>query len=201
MDKDMIRAGLKAAVLQRRSTRSYTGEQVPEELIEEIVEAGRHAPSATNGQKTHFFVVRNAEKLAELKTVMTGVLAGIPAEKGMPPTLLSLIERANQGEVDVTYGAPTLIVTTNEKGSMNAAADTAVAMENMMLTASACGLANCWINQFLMLRDAPALKAFFAGIGVTPNLAVYGALSVGYATEPLETAPLPRKGNIITYIR
>lgn len=200
MDKDTIKAGLKAAIFQRRSTRAYKADPVPEELLGEIVEAGVYSPSASNGQKTHFFVITNPEKRAELREVMTKVLAAIPAEKGMPEVFLSLIQRANEGEVDVTYGAPALIVTTNEKGSMNAAADTAIALENMMLTASACGLGNVWVNQFLMLRDAPELKEFFAGIGVTQNMLVYGALAVGYA-EALETEPLPRRGDPVTFVR
>ena len=201
MDKDAVKAGLKEAIYQRRSTRAYTDQAVPDELIEEIVEAGRLAPSATNGQRSHFFVITNTEKRAELRVAVTKALAAIPADDSLPPVFLKLIQRAKEGEVDVTYGSSALIVTTNAKGSANGFADTACALENMMLTASANGLGNCWINQFLMLRDAPPIKEFFAGIGVGDDLELCGALALGYAAEPLETAPLPRTGNFVTYIK
>jgi len=200
MDRDDIKTALKEAIYQRRSTRAYTGQPVPEEILEEILDAGRHAPSATNQQRTHLIVITNAEKRAELRDVMTGVAANMPEKEGMSPTLLSLIQRAKQGTIDVTYGAPALIVTTNKKGSVNAAADCACVLENMMLMASANGLGNCWINQFFTFRDEPAVRDFFAGLGVSEEEEIYGALSVGYA-EDLQTAPLPRTGNPVTYIR
>jgi len=200
MDKDTIKAALKEAVYQRRSTRAYTGEQVPEEVVEAILDAGRHAPSANNRQGTHFYVVLNEAKRAELTKVITGVFAGLEVKEGMTPPLVSSIERAKQGEVDPTYGAPVLIVTTNVKGNVNAAADCACAMENMMLTASAYGLGNCWVNQFFSFRDAPPVKEFFAGLGVTDEEEIYGSLAVGY-TENLADTPHPRTGNPVTYIR
>jgi nitroreductase len=200
MDQETIKTALKEAIYQRRSTRAYTTEHVPEEIVEAILDAGRHAPSGNNLQNTHFYVITNAEKRAELKDIVTNVLANMEEKEGMPPVLLSMIKRAKQGEVDVTYGAPVLIVTTNKKGSMNAAADCSCTLQNMMLTASAHGLGNCWINQFFTFRDAPPLKAFFAGIGVSEDEEIFGSLSIGY-TEKLANEPLPRTGNQVTYIR
>ena len=200
MDKDTIKAALKEAILQRRSTRAYTDQPVEDELVEEIIEAGRYSPSANNKQAARFIVITNAEKRAELRAVVTGVLAAMPENEGMPPVFLSLLQRARQGEVDVTYGAPVLIVTANKKGSMNGAADCACALQNMMLTASALGLGNVWINQFYMLRDAPPVADFFKDLGLEEDEEVWGALSVGYS-EKIETTPLPRTGNNVTYIK
>jgi len=200
MDQDTIKAALKEAIYNRRSTRSYTAQPVPEALLEEIVDAGRHAPSASNRQLTHFYVITNAEKLAGLKAVMTNTLANAEEEAGMSPSLISLIQRAKQGEVDVTYGAPALIVTTNMKGSPNAPADCACVMQNMMLTASAIGLANCWINQFFSLGDRPPIREFFEGLGMSKEEDIFGSLAVGYSENP-STAPIPITGNPVTYIR
>ncbi|MCL2112194.1 MAG: nitroreductase [Clostridiales bacterium] len=201
MDRDAVKKGLKEAIYQRRSTRAYLDKPVPEEIIEEILDAGRHAPSASNKQRSHFFVITNPEKLAELREVMTGVLAAMPEQEGMSPVIISLIQRAKAGPVDVTYGAPALIVTTNIMGGPNGLSDTACALQNMMLTASALGMGNCWINQFLSLRDAPPLRKFFEGLGVPDDQEVCGSLALGYAAGPIEPAPLPRTGNPVTYIR
>ena len=46
------------------------------------------------------------------------------------------------------YGAPVYIVTANKMGYGNAMADSACALENMMIAANALDLGSCWINQF-----------------------------------------------------
>ena len=46
--------------LRQRATRELLPDPVPEALIERILEAGTHAPSAMNGQPWHFVVVQDA---------------------------------------------------------------------------------------------------------------------------------------------
>jgi len=200
MEKEVIKTALLEAIKQRRSTRVYLQEPVPEAIINEIIEAGRLSPTAGNSQATHFYVITNAEKRAELRAAVTTVLAGMPESEDLSPVLRYFRKLAIAGGVDVTYGAPVLVVTTNKKGSANASADCACALQNMMLTASANQLANVWINQFFSLRDAQPIIDFFAGIGVTDEEAICGSLAVGYA-EKLETTPLPRTGFPVTYVR
>lgn len=48
-------------ILKRRSIRMYKKEQVPEFMINRILEAGRFAPSAGNGQPWKFVVLREPE--------------------------------------------------------------------------------------------------------------------------------------------
>ena len=200
MEKEVTRDAVLEAIRRRRSSRVFLQDPVPEDILAGIVEAGRYAPSSNNSQLTHFYVITNAEKLAELRAVMTAALAGMEEQGWMSPFILNLIARAKEGEVDVTYGPPALIVTTNKKGMPNAIADCSCALQNMMLAASVYGIGNVWINQFLQFRDAPQVKAFFASIGVSDEEEVCGALSLGYA-EKIATEPLPRTGFPVTYIR
>lgn len=51
-------------ILSRRSIRKYKNTPVSEEVINNILEAGRQSPSATNSQPWHFVVAR-AEKAKE----------------------------------------------------------------------------------------------------------------------------------------
>jgi nitroreductase len=46
-------------VQQRRSIRAFTDEPVPDELVDQVIEAGRWAPSGTNSQPWEFVVVRD----------------------------------------------------------------------------------------------------------------------------------------------
>ena len=52
----------------KRAVRQFTDQQVPEEIILTIVDAGRLAQSSKNDQPWHFIVVRDREKLRQLAT-------------------------------------------------------------------------------------------------------------------------------------
>jgi nitroreductase len=57
------------AILSRRSIRKYTGEDVSEEILKELLRAGMSAPSAHNEQPWHFIVIRDRgilEKVTKL---------------------------------------------------------------------------------------------------------------------------------------
>lgn len=61
---------VKTAIEKRRSIRKYSKETVSEKVINEIVEAGRLAPSGCNAQPWKFYIVNNkpvVEKLREKK--------------------------------------------------------------------------------------------------------------------------------------
>lgn len=50
----------------RFSTRKFTKQQVEKEKLDQIVEAGRIAPTAANNQPQRIYIIRDAEKLAAL---------------------------------------------------------------------------------------------------------------------------------------
>ena len=200
MDMETNKTIVLEAIRRRRSTRAFLKDPVPEEIINEIIDAGRHAPSANNTQLTHLYVISTEEKRAELKAVFNAALACMKPKEGMSPSLLKLIGRAKEEEVDFTYGAPVLIVSTHRKDSPNAAADCACVLENMMLAASVSGIACVWINQFFSLRSEQPIIDFFASLGVSEDETIFGSLSLGYA-ESIASEPLPRTGFPVTYIR
>jgi nitroreductase len=66
------------AIRTKRAVRQFTDQPVPDEVIEEILNAGRRSQSSKNDQPWHFIVVRNRETLAQLATCgqYAGHLAG-----------------------------------------------------------------------------------------------------------------------------
>lgn len=54
------------AIKSRRSIRVFTDENVSEELVTQILEAGRWAPSGLNNQAWRFIIVRNPDTKIEL---------------------------------------------------------------------------------------------------------------------------------------
>ena len=49
------------AILNRKSVRQYSEQEIPDEVIKNILEAGRLAPSWVNVQPWHFIVVKNQD--------------------------------------------------------------------------------------------------------------------------------------------
>ena len=49
------------SILSRRSVRKYENKKIPQEVINQILEAGRQAPSAANKQPIRFVVVKDGE--------------------------------------------------------------------------------------------------------------------------------------------
>jgi len=111
------------AINSRRSVRAYTTDPVPQNKIEAVLETARLAPSALNGQPWHFIVVTDPERRRELS-------------KGIFAKFLVV--------------APVVIVGC---GDLKAdpkwhAVDVAIAMQNMVIAATAEGLGTCWIGSF-----------------------------------------------------
>ena len=57
------------AIQQRRSIRKFRDEPVPTEMINELLEAARLAPSASNRQPWRFIVVTDPKERARLRQI------------------------------------------------------------------------------------------------------------------------------------
>ena len=189
------------AILTRRSTRKFSDEIPERDLIEKIIEAGRFAPSGGNSQTTHFLVITDPEILKELARIVQTAFSKMEIREDTYASLKNSINRSKQGNYIFHYNTPVLIVTANKKGYGNAMADSACALENMMIAANALDLGSCWINQLHWLDEDDAVREYLFGLGLGDDETVTGALALGFPAEglPGRTA-LPRTGNPVTWI-
>ena len=190
-------------IKSRRSTRKYKTDAVPEEKLNQIVEAGRYAPSGGNCQSTHFIVVKNKEVLAELANLVQQEFAKMEITTGLYKSIVNSINASKNGNYVFHYNAPVLIITANQKDYGNNIADCACALENMMLMANALDLGSCWINQLKWLNENPVILDYMKKLELDESERIYGALAVGYpdtANGLPEREPLKRTGNKVTVI-
>ena len=116
------------ALRTRRSIRNYKPEQITDEELETVLEAGTWAPTAMGFQDPWIVAVQN-------------------------PALLERISRMNREvwgkDVDPFYGAPTyvLVFASDPEKWKNSVPDGTLVLGNMMLAAHAIGLGSCWINR------------------------------------------------------
>ncbi len=65
-------------ILSRRSIRRYENKEIPQDILDKIVEAGRQSPSAGNRQPYRFVIVTDSEIKKELKGMLSRFLENAP---------------------------------------------------------------------------------------------------------------------------
>ena len=116
-------------------------------------------------------------------------------------SLRSAVDAAKRGGYVFHYGAPVLIVTANRKGYGNALADSACALENMMIAANALDLGACWINQLHWLTEEPSVRAYMTSLGLGGEEFITGGLILGYGPDGLPVrTPRENRGNPVTWV-
>lgn len=188
-------------IKSRRSTRRFQDRAVEREKIEQVLEAGRYAPSGGNSQSTHFLVISNPDVLNRLINLVREAFAAMEETPGMYGSIAASIRASKAGNYVFHYHAPVLILTANQKNYGNNIADCACALENMMLQANALDLGSVWINQLKWLNEDSTILAYLQSLGLNPEERVYGGLALGYALDGLPNrTPADRHGNPVTWI-
>ncbi len=157
------------AMEERRSVRSFeAGRDVPGELVEEVLRCGCLAPSAGNVQPWRFVVVGEAEVKKALAAAALG--QGFVAEA---PVVIVVC--ADLAAHSLSYGKRGI--------ELYSVQDTAAAVQNMLLAATALGLGSCWVGAF---REDDVVRILRLAKDIRPLALVL----MGYAAG--ETRP-PRK--------
>ncbi len=178
-------------IKQRRSVRSYKDEQIKEEELQAVLEAGLYAPNAGD-QAWHFTVVQKKELLARLN------LAAKEAAGNME--MKHLRELGNSEQFDCLYGAPTLVIVSGNEKAVPMDADCAAATENLLLAAESIGLGSCWIFFVLLAFHSSQGDHLRKELKIPEGYKPYSSAVLGYKNVAVNDAP-ERKHNLITYIR
>lgn len=152
------------AVQKRRSVRAYQSKLIPKDKLEKILEAARLAPSAANIQPWHFIVVTDAFKRENL--------AKAPFAKFLREAPVVIVGCGNQ------KASPRWFMV-----------DVAIAMQNMVLTATSEGLGTCWVGNFEEKHVKELLK-------IPREFRVIALLALGYPRGKIDF-----QGKILHLIR
>jgi nitroreductase len=124
---------LLSIIKRRRSVRNYVKKDLPDFLIEKILESTKYAPSAGNYQPWEFIVVRNEETKKDLVSAAYN-------QNWMLSAPILIIACINVRLAGAVYG---------ERGArLYGIQAVACAIENMLLTAESLGLGTCWVGLF-----------------------------------------------------
>lgn len=159
----------------RCSAKSYVNRQVPDELLDQVLEAGLYAPSGKNNQQVVAVAVRDKATRDQLSKMNAAVLGS---------------------DADPFYGAPCVIVVLSDPERTTWVEDGSLVMGNMMLAAEALGLGACWVHRAKEMFDSQEGKALLKKWGLPETMRGIGNCILGYA----ENTPVPkprREGRIV----
>ena len=195
------------AIKGRRSVRSFEEKRVDREIIEEILQAGRYAPSAENRQPWRFIVITNKEMMDDLsrlikneikKLIKHRFIKGFSIKELKEEDTLKFLYAVAYSEKDVIfYNAPVLIFIVTENRLFNDES-CACCAENMMIAAHALGLGSCWIGFASILGLNKEIKR---KIGIPKGHHISAALVFGYPkTKKQRIAPRKSGLDILKWI-
>jgi len=186
------------AIRQRRSIRSFRPDPVPEEYILEMLEAARLAPSGGNSQPWRFLVVTDTEEKKKLRQVAVDqefvetapvvfiCAADMKAYSRRAMTRrfqefvdFGILETLSGDFADPEYRKQyeSRVANIDQATLVQmAVANTYIAIEHLVLTATALGLGSCWVGAV----DQGEVRNFF---NLPENVIIVALVPVGYPTK------------------
>ena len=160
---------------ERRSCRSYLPDPIPEDVLDQILEAGSFAATGMGKQSPIMIAVTDKAVRDELSAMNAAVMGR---------------------DGDPFYGAPVVIVVLADKKVPTYLYDGSMVMGNLLNAAHALGIGSCWIHrakeEFASERGQEILKK----LGIEGDYEGIGHCILGYPAKPAAD-PAPRKGNYI----
>lgn len=174
MDNEVLKA-----IRERRSIRRFKPEQVTDEELKTVLEAGTWAATGHGTQAPWIVAVQNPDINSQLRKMNAEVMGTTS---------------------DPYYNAPTLVLVFAPIDNENGVKDGSLVLGNMMLAAHSIGLASCWINREDAMFATADGKELMKGFQLPEGLMGVGALALGYAASQPPTVK-PRKENYYRIIR
>lgn len=153
-------------VKRRYSCKKFDGRKVEKEKLNQILEAGRLAPTAKNLQEQKIYVVESDEVLAKIDEAT-------PCRYGASTVLVVAFDKNN------------VFVYPGEKRN-SGVEDATIVATHMMLAATNVGVDSCWLNYFDPDKLAKSL-------GLPGNEEILMVMDLGYAAT--DTKPLDNHNN------
>jgi len=144
-------------IRKRYSVRDYEGRPVEEEKLQQVLEAGRLAPTAANRQPFQILVLTTAGRGAELRRIYHR------SWFVQAPLLLCICAIRAEGWTRVD-------------GKVYTDVDAAIAMDHMILAATDLGLGTCWVAAF----DPGAAREV---LGLPPGVEPVAFTPLGYPAD------------------
>jgi nitroreductase len=194
-------------IKERRSVRRFTKDSVDKEVIHEIIQAGRYAPSAENSQPWKFIVITNTKEIQQLSRRIKVELQNLIKRRWIArfsikelkdeDTLRFLYAVSSTEEDTIFFHAPVLLFIIT-KNRLMYDESCACCAQNMMLAAHSLGIGSCWIGFASVLGLS---QDMLKNIGVPEGYHISAALVFGHPQGKPKRASIRKiESDVINWI-
>lgn len=164
---------------ERRSIRKYKAEQITDQELDAVLEAGTYAPSGKNSQPCIIVAVQNKDDLATLRKLNAKVWGR---------------------DVDPYYASPTILIVLADSSVPTYQQDGCAVTTYLLAAAHAAGLGSCWINRERQMFEMEEGKALLKKWGIPEGYVGISGCSLGYIDGENPQAA-PRKAKAIVRVK
>ena len=183
------------AIQHRRSVRDYASKTIERKVIQTLLDAAVHAPTAMHEEPWSFAVIQDKEVLDRLSE-SAKKLARNEAQGSDTDRSKHTLHVVDKPDFHVFYNAGTLIVIYSKLQGPFVVADCWLATENLLLAAYSQGLGTCVIGFAVSALNTPEWKT---ELKIPAEMTAIAPMIVGVPAG--ETPPVPRKPpEILTWI-
>lgn len=165
-------------LMNRRSVRKFKSEQITDDELLTVLDAGTYAPTGRNRQTPWIIAVQNREDREAVSKLNAKVMGA---------------------DIDPYYGAPTIILVVAPDDGFGELNGSAV-LTNMVNAAYAAGLGSCWIHRPKQMFELEEGKALLAKWGIPEDAMGVASIALGYADMEAPAAS-ERKENYYRIIK
>lgn len=195
----------------RTSVRNFLNEEVPLDVLNELVRRGGLAPSVNNYQPWRFLVIRNRELMTKMAMAVADEIHSLPGNDSIAATNVK-----SQVEWFATFfeEAPAVIALTmenyesvlekgvtlshekiNEQRNHPDIQSAGAAIQNILLSAVDLGYGACWMSAPMMARES--LEKL---LPMEDNYRLVAFVALGKAARELKPKPKKPLEEIVTYV-
>ena len=164
------------AMKTRRSIRKYKPEQITDEQLDAILEAGTYAPTGMGAQSPIIVAVQDKETRDYLSKLNAGIMGT---------------------DIDPFYGAPTVLVVLADRSRPTHVDDGNLVIGNLLNAAHAIGVDSCYIYRARETFDSAEGKELLKKWGVQGDYEGIGNVILGYGLPEGVKEAAPRKDGYI----
>jgi nitroreductase len=180
-------------IRSRRSVRAYLPEQIKDEQLKAILEAGIYAPSGQNTQPWFFTVLQNPGLIDKVNDWIIDEAKYVANPKAR--------EIAATPNAAIFRKAPTVVVVSGDKADPLVRESCSCAAQNMMLAAEEVGLGSCWICYVGYLANRELFETSYrAELRIPVGYVPFFGLTLGYKSGQGD-APHPRRKGVFAVLR
>ncbi len=176
-------------IYECRAIRKFKTTEVSKEILNEILNAGRMAPSAMNKQPWKFYVLSSPTTIARFSKAIISESKFTMLKAGVKEAIHHILHPGSfhlkdgiefmKQEDPIFHGAPLVFFISSPRSSEWAQLDVGMCAQNMMLAAKSLGVDSCPVGLAKFIEQTKEYEA----MGIPSSEKIDLALLFGYADE------------------